>query len=165
MVLCLLFNFIEVKDVSEKETQHHTFCWSQNNKYRRKKQWYRVLFPTSQSTCRNIINETHLMHVWIYEDFKGPHSQGDVGGRSGDGEDIVESLLPHIMGVDGLHQISTGHCHHGSIHGELQLPRTQLWVGVYTREPESAGGDNLMNTCTLMNAPTTAIMSFKGRLW
>lgn len=85
------------------------------------------------------------MHVGIYEDFKGPHSQGDVGGRSGDGQDIMESLLPHIMGVDGLHQIATGHRHHGSIHSELQLPRAELRVGIYTGEPESGGGDNLMS--------------------
>ena len=78
------------------------------------------------------------MHVGIYEDFKRPHSQGDIGGCSGDGEDIVESLLPHIVGVHCLHQIATTHRHHGSIDGELQLPRTELRVGVYAGEPESA---------------------------
>lgn len=82
------------------------------------------------------------MHVGINQDFKGPHCQGDVGGRGRDGEDIVESLLPHVMGVDGLDQVSTRHSHHWSIHGELQLPRAQLWVGVHTREPES--GDDIM---------------------
>lgn len=95
------------------------------------------------------------MHVGINKDFKGPHSQGDVGGRSGDGQDIVESLLPHVMGVDGLHQIATGHCYHRSIHSELQLPRTKFRVGVYTGEPESVGEDNMMST---------AVMGFNGRL-
>lgn len=66
------------------------------------------------------------MHVGVYKDFKGPHSQRDVGGRGGDGEDIVESFLPHVMCVDGLDQIATRHRHHGSIHCELQLPRAQL---------------------------------------
>lgn len=88
---------------------------------------------------------THLMHVGIYKDFKGPHSQGDVGRCSGNGEDIVKGLLPHIVGIDGLHQIATGNRHHGSIHSELQLPCTELWVGVYTGEPESGGGNNLIS--------------------
>ena len=100
----------------------------------------KVYFYSSSKVTLYLL-KTHLMHVGINEDFKGPHSQGDVGGCSGDGEDIVESLLPHVMGVDGLHQIATGHGYHGSIHGELQLPRTQLRVGVHTGEPESEGGD------------------------
>lgn len=88
------------------------------------------------------------MHVGIHKDFKWAHSQGDVGGCGGDGEDVVERLLPHVMSVDGLHQVSTAHCHHGSIHGELQLPGTELWIRVDTREPESEERDNLMSHLT-----------------
>lgn len=107
----------------------------------------------------------HLMHVGVYEDLKGPSSHGDVGSRSGDGEDIVESLLPHIMCVDCLHQIATGHCYHWCIHSELKLPRTQLWVGVHARKPESRGNYHLITFTkrrkTDENVKTDVIMGLK----
>ena len=82
---------------------------------------------------------THLVHVGVHEDLKGPHGQGDVGGGGGDGEDVAEGLLAHVVGVDGLHKVAAGHRHHGGVHGDVQLPRAQLRVGVHAREPEPFG--------------------------
>lgn len=46
---------------------------------------------------------THLMHVGVHQNLEGPHSQGNVRGRSGDGQHVVVGLLAHIVGVDCLH--------------------------------------------------------------
>lgn len=84
------------------------------------------------------------MHVGVHQDFKGAHSQRDVGSRRGNGKDIVEGFLPHVICVDGFNQVSTGYSHHGCIHRELQLPRAQLRVGVHTGEPEPGEGEKLV---------------------
>lgn len=76
------------------------------------------------------------MHVRVHHDLKGPHGQWDVRCCGRDGEDIMKGLFPHVMGINRLHQVTTGNRHHGGVHGELQLPRTELWVGVHTWEPE-----------------------------
>lgn len=52
----------------------------------------------------------------------------------------MEGLLPHVMGVDSLYQVPTGHSHHRGIHCELQLPGAQLRVRVHTGEPEPGRG-------------------------
>lgn len=87
---------------------------------------------------------THLMHVGVHKNLKGPDCQGDIGRCGGDGEDIVKGLLPHVVSVDGLHQIATGNGHHGRINGKLQFPCAELGVGVHAGEPESEGGVHQM---------------------
>lgn len=82
----------------------------------------------------------YLVHVGVDEDLEGPDGEGDVGGGGGDGQHVVVGLLAHVVGVDGLQQVSTGHRHHGGIHRELQLPRAQLRVRVHAGEPETASG-------------------------
>lgn len=76
------------------------------------------------------------MHVRVHHDLKGPHSQRDVWRCGRDGEDVMEGLFPHVMGINRLHQVAAGNRHHGGIHGELQFPRTELGVGVHTGEPK-----------------------------
>lgn len=43
------------------------------------------------------------MHVGVHQNLEGPHSQGNVRGRSWDGQHVVVGLLAHIVGVDCLH--------------------------------------------------------------
>ena len=91
----------------------------------RKKQ---ALLGTWSSTTQNasVIDvlcvvelHTHLVHVGVDEDLEGPHGQGDVGGGGGDGEDVVEGLLAHVVGVDCLDQVAAGDRYHGGVHGEV----------------------------------------------
>lgn len=101
---------------------------------------------------------SHLVHVGVYQDLKGSHGQGDVGGGCGDGQHVVERLLPHVVGVDGLQQVPAGHGHHGGVHGELQLPGAQLRVGVHTGEPEPVGGARIRSR-TMRSGLDTQILS------
>lgn len=71
----------------------------------------------------------------------------------------MESLLSHVMSVNGLHQIPTWYSHHRCIHSELQLPCAQLWVRVHAREPESVTGEDFHFFITTSKAGTSKTKS------
>ena len=65
-----------------------------------------------------------------------PDSQRDVGRRGGQRQVIMKRPPPHIGRVHRLNQIPTRHRRQTIIHGELQLPRTQIAETVNARKPE-----------------------------
>lgn len=107
-----------IKYISDKET--FSLEWYSWLKRRVKKNLVFHLYPSFSQEWKGKRGERskkpYLMHIWIYKNFKRSNGQGDIWRSCWNGKHVMEGLLPHIMGINCLHQITIGNSHHRSIY-------------------------------------------------